>query len=174
MVLGKYMARINPLKNFSAETIGSGRLFSPGSFSSKNKRGLAGALRKFKSAGRYSYAKNLSKQNLETFHGLIGEERSKVSVHSEGIGHKARRRIMQKAETLRKQGKISSADKADLKNIVEAINSVGAHSPNEPKNRAVSFGGSQRITSDNPAADSYISPEAQKHIEGWHIDRQLT
>lgn len=162
------MARLSPLKDFSAGKFGSGKLFRPGSFSSKNRYGLAGALRKFKDSGKHSYAKNLSKQDLKIFHGLIGEEMAKTSTYSKGLSYKSRRRIMSKAEGLMRQGKISHADKADLRNIVETMSPerLKANSqPEEPINRAVNFGGNGRVSGADTEEKSYMSPEAQKHIK---------
>lgn len=127
--------------------IGSGRLYAAGSFSSRARRGLAGALRQTRSAGKHTYAKNLSKQDLKTFQNLAGEELVKVSAHSSGLGRKARARIMGKAEALRQQGKISLEDKRDLHDIVQAMGpqsptekiSNSNPSPSEPAQRAVHF-----------------------------------
>lgn len=164
------MARLNPLKNFTTGKIGSGRLFSAGSLTSRHRRGLAGALRSFKTDGRHSYSKNLSTKDIETFHGLIGEEMSKLTTHSQGLGYRARRRIMQEAETLRKKGKLSRADKTDLKSILAAMSPSASGGTEEmpstePRQRAVAFGGSSRVTGSNAEEESYINPEAQKHIK---------
>ncbi|OGY43340.1 MAG: hypothetical protein A3J62_03130 [Candidatus Buchananbacteria bacterium RIFCSPHIGHO2_02_FULL_38_8] len=117
------MTNQNQFKDkFSASKIGSGRFFTAGKLGGQFvRRGLAGALRAAKTAGRHSYGKNLSGRDLETFQGLLGEELSKLPKHSKGFSYQSRRRIMSKAEQLRKQGKISMADKQDLKNIVGSL-----------------------------------------------------
>ena len=106
---------------FSVGKIGTGSTFTKGSMTSKKAMGLAKALRSAKAAGKFSYAANLSKRDLDTLHRLIGDEMKKLSVGSSGLGYKARNRIMAKAEQMRKQGVISSADKDDLRNIVGSL-----------------------------------------------------
>ncbi|MAF13554.1 MAG: hypothetical protein CMI53_01540 [Parcubacteria group bacterium] len=119
------MARNRFQDNLSSKAIGTGKFFTAGSFSSRAKKGLAGVLRRAKGAGKYTYAKNLSKKDMETFQKIIGKEMSQLSTHSKGLGRKARSRIMGQAENLRKEGKISAADKADLRQIVKSLGSAG-------------------------------------------------
>ena len=134
---------------FSGDKIATGRFYTAGSFSSRSRKGLAGALRKARSAGKYSYAQNLSKENLKTFQGLLGEELSKISTTSTGPSIKARKRIMAKAERLRKEGKISSPDKKDLRQITESLRS-------NPQ-RAVNFFTRKKLSDQNNLApDTHI------------------
>src|SRR3989344_1026697 len=80
------MAAKNRFKDkFSDGKIATGKFYTPGSFSSRSRRGLAGALRKARSAGKYSYTQNLSKENLKIFQKLLGEELSKLSTTSAGL-----------------------------------------------------------------------------------------
>lgn len=132
--------------SFSTKSIGTGKLFSAGNFSAKAKKGLAGALRKAKGAGRHTYTKNLSKEDLTTFQKIIGKEMSQLSTHSKGLGRKARARIMSQAENLRQAGKISAADKTDLRAIVKALGATANQESKsatavfkEPRERATAF-----------------------------------
>lgn len=163
------MARINPFKDsVSAGKIGTGRFFTAGKLAGRNKAGLGGALRKAKSAGFRSFAKNLSKKDLGEFQKLIGDEMKSLPIHSSGLPYKARARIMQKAETLVRQGKISTEDKKDLRNIVNALG-PNTQSPNDktspdPRTRAVDFKGSSRLSASS-AERQPPDPETQKHIK---------
>ena len=134
MVRGKYktnksvnidynntMAKNRFWDKFSVRDIGTGKFYTAGSFTTRARRGLAGALRRAKSAGRHSYAKNLSTKDLGVFQELIGDEMSQLTTSSKGLGRKARLRIMGQAEKLRRQGKISGADKEDLRQIVKTL-----------------------------------------------------
>ena len=147
---------------FSGDKIATGRFYTAGSFSSRSRKGLAGALRKARSAGKYSYAQNLSKENLKTFQGLLGEELSKISTTSTGPSIKARKRIMAKAERLRKEGKISSPDKKDLRQITESLRSNPqqkeiTNTVGEPKQRAVNFFTRKKLSGQNNLApDTHI------------------
>lgn len=148
----------------SIQNIGSGKFFTAGSFNTRYRKGLAGALRKAKSAGRASYAKNLSQKDLKTFQGLIGKEVSRLSAHSKGLSRQARIRIMGQAETLRRSGQISMEDKKDLKNIVNALKgntTTNADQPAEPKptpprTRATSFATDEGRKDGNALAAQHI------------------
>ena len=119
MSAGKFSDKI------SLGKIGTGRGFTAGSLSSNRPTGLAKTLRGIKQAGKHSYAANLSKKDMEVFHGLIGKELKNLSAGSSGLSYQARHRIMMQAERLRLQGVISAEDKKDLRNIVTALGPGG-------------------------------------------------
>src|SRR3989338_2130423 len=151
---------------FSVGKIGTGKFYRPGSLSSRTPRGLAGALRQAKTAGKHSYAKNLSTQDLGTFQKLIGSELSKLPAHSQGLPLLARRRIMAEARKLQLAGKISEADKSDLRQIVETLKPVHQTQSTtdakpvsqKPVERAVHF-----VTRDDIATQS--DQVRQRHIQ---------
>lgn len=138
------MARLDPLKKFSAGKIGSGKLFKPSSFSSRRRYGLAGALKRYKKAGKHSFAKNLDKDDLKTIHGVIGKEMSNRPTHS-NMGYKGRRRAKHNIEMLRKQGILSSPDAKDAYKVIDAIDSDETSMPDSSRERAVEFRGSDKI-----------------------------
>ncbi|MFA6410131.1 MAG: hypothetical protein WCW26_00975 [Candidatus Buchananbacteria bacterium] len=131
----------------SVSKIGTGGFFRAGSFDSRKKVGLAGALRSAKQAGKFSYAKNLSKKDLQTFQGLLGEELAKLPKHSAGLSYKTRARLMTKARGLMLSDKISRADMTDFRQIVKGLSAYPqktqtVSSPTastEPRQRAVNF-----------------------------------
>ncbi len=128
------MAANNQFKDkFSIKKIGTGRLFSSGSMTASKTIGLAKALRSSKIAGRSTYTKNLSKQDLQTFQKLIGDELKNLSANSQGLSLKAQRRIMAKGEALRLAGKISNADKQDLRNIVGSLGKQSTNKTVQPE-----------------------------------------
>ena len=142
------MAKSNRFQDFfSAKKIGTGRLFRQGSFKSRSPKGLAGALRQTKASGKHSFAKNLSREDVDTFKGLIGEEMKKLPTHQTGLSRFARRRIMGRAEELRHQGKISISDKKDLRQIVEALKPNENQPVTAAENNAPSTAPKQRATS---------------------------
>lgn len=109
-------------EGFDIDKIHSGRLYRPGSFSSRRRVGLAGAMRKLKTSSlRLTEAKNLSKDDLKIFHKLIGEKLDKAPAFSPGLNRYARRDIMHQAEHLARKGIITREDKKDLKNMVGAL-----------------------------------------------------
>lgn len=108
--------------------IGTGRAFSAGRLSSNRPMGLAKTLRGIKQAGKHSYAANLSKKDMEVFHGLIGKELKNLSAGSAGLSYQARHRIMMQAQRLRLRGVISYEDQKDLRNIVKALGPGGGGS----------------------------------------------
>ena len=132
------MATRNRFKDdFSVNEIGTGNFYTAGSFKSRKRTGLAGALRSAKSKGARTYTKNLSGKDLKTFQGLIGDELKKQPKNTGGLSRAARRNIMQQAEQARKQGKMSTADKKDLQKIVKALGNRSQQntSSNQPTRR---------------------------------------
>jgi hypothetical protein len=114
----------NPYKDdFSVRKVGAGGFFSQGSFSSRSRYGLAGALRAFKAKRKHGVASNLSDDDLKIFAHLIGPELKKASTHTTSISRQARAKIMAKAEKMRKEGVMSAEDKEDLKQILGALSS---------------------------------------------------
>lgn len=166
---------------FSAGKVGTGRFYTAGSLTSRKRRGLAGALRKTKVAGKHSYAKNLSKKDLKTFQKIIGKEMSQLSTHSKGLGRKARMRIMGEGERLRRGGKLSAADKHDLRKIVKALGTARASqkqapaakpTPKTPTKRAAKFATdtksapttkTSRVVKTTPK--TILAAKKQKHIK---------
>lgn len=79
---------------------------------------------------------------------------------------------MQKAEKMRKTGKISKSDKIDLKNILTAID-TDVTEVADPRQCAVNFGGSDHVTGGNTEDKSYVGVESQRHIKaGIELDTQ--
>ena len=180
------MTKPNPSKDtFSARNIGTGKFFTAGRISGKptgsRRLGLAGALRKFSRKGRFSYADNLSKKDLETFHGLIGKEMAGLTKYSKGLGRQARMRIMTQAEKLVREGKISMADKKDLRGIVKALSAGSAAQKikpdriSGPRQRAVNFITDKNVTPTNNRIELQQARAAtarQRHIKG-HIKMDI-
>lgn len=110
----------------SVKKTGTGSTFISGNLNSGKAKGLAKALRDFKLAGKHTFAANLSKNDLSKFQGMIGKELKGLSTGSSGLSMTQRRKIMMEAEQMRAQGKISKADKEDLRNMVEALGKGGA------------------------------------------------
>lgn len=152
--------------NFSIKNIGTGGLYQAGKLGSQFKRrGLAGALRSAKGAGKYSYAKNLSGKDLEAFQSVVGQRLARLSKHSEGLSLKTRKEIMSEFEKMRLSGKISATDKKDFRDIVEAL-AVGANKPTtaqpisqpkEPILRATNFA--------TDKSNKVLTPAEQRHIQ---------
>lgn len=141
------MKKTNRLsEDFSIHKIGSGSFYKKGATGGKFQRGLLGALGR--SRKKNLTARTISNQDMETFSELVGGELRKLNKSSEGLPWQARRRIMSRAEQLRKEGKISAVDKKDLRKIVTAlgINAQDLAEDSQPLKRAVEFGGSNRIS----------------------------
>lgn len=153
---------------FKTSKIGTGKLHASGSFTSRSPRGLAGALRQAKMAGKHSFAKNLSHQDLTVFHGLIGKEMARIGTHSQGLPRQARLRIMSTAEKLRREGKISGADKQDLKQIVEALKPASDSSPTPQKYVA------PKKPTERVSMPQHGAPQQEKEMPKGHDGKPLT
>ena len=104
--------------------IGTGSLYAGGSLNTSsrlNRKGLAGALNSIKHKFRRTPAANLSHADLKVFQELIGDELKQLPVRASGLNWWARRRIMVKAEALRKEGVIARADKDDLHTFIKVL-----------------------------------------------------
>lgn len=147
----------------SIKKIGSGAFYTAGKLGSKFKRrGLAGALRTAKGAGRFSYSKNISNKDVEKFHGVVGKRLAKLSKHSEGFSRKTRREIMSEFEQMRKAGQISTEDKKDFRQMVDSLGrqkqriDTSTSEPQaamEPKERAINFA-TDELRSSQPSLDT--------------------
>jgi len=158
---------------FSVGKIGTGSTFTKGSMTSKKAMGLAKALRSAKATGKYTFAANLSKKDLDTFHRVIGEEMKKLPVGSAGLGYKARNRIMAKAEQMRKQGVISAADKDDLRNIVGSLGPQARVSgQGSVPGKSIESAPTARLSrspwdeSGQPSKRVELTPQQQKMVQG--------
>jgi len=136
---------------FSPSKIGTGRLHIAGKLGTGKpgerckRRGLAGALRKFRSEGKYTYGKNLSDKALVVAHRILGKLMRRLQPHSKGLSR--RDRLEGKTETRKewKEGHISKADKDDMDNMIDALGanikpkpSLATHGTTQ-KRRAVRF-----------------------------------
>jgi hypothetical protein len=127
------MARINRFQDkFSASQIGTGSLYTAGSLYGRNPKGLAKALRESKREGKASFAKNLSEKDLETFKDLVGDEMKKMPTGSKSLSRNARLKIMSRAQKMVYAGKISGADKRDLRDIVASLGPQRLADMNQP------------------------------------------
>lgn len=112
------MAKLNAPSDFKKK-VGAGQFFSPGSFKTLNKRGLAGALRALKYSNK-DRLRNLSPKDIKTIHSLISTEITKIGRY-DTLSRLAKRRIMGRAELMRRAGTLSSEDKKDLKDILDLL-----------------------------------------------------
>lgn len=111
--------KINQGKLFTEGT------FKEGTFGNKLNLGLKGQLRKIQFDGRKTITKNLSNGNIKTFYDMIS---GKLKNHKTGtnvrISRLEEKAIMGEAEKLvRKDEKFTRSDKADLKTIIDTIQS---------------------------------------------------
>jgi len=159
---------------FSPGKIGTGRLHIAGKLGTGKpgerfkRRGLAGALRKFKTEGRFTYGKNLSNNDLRITQGILGKRLKKLLPHSKGLSRKAR--LSAKIETRKewKAGRISKADKDDIDNMIDALgvnvdrqvakSKPSPDSQRQPTQRAVRFATDDmaRTAPDEPAAKTRL------------------
>ncbi|MFA6215278.1 MAG: hypothetical protein WC768_01775 [Patescibacteria group bacterium] len=162
------MANVNRFQDkLGTGKIGTGSAYRAGSWASTKKAGLAGALRQAKLAGKHSFAKNLSEEDLKTFQKLVGEELKQLPKFSGGLSYKARARIMTKARGLMLSGKISQADTDDLRNIVKSLG-VGADKPKTAPTESAAESPTQRAT--KFATDNSENPKGNQSRPGQAIE----
>ncbi|MFH1890645.1 MAG: hypothetical protein ABIJ91_03720 [Candidatus Kuenenbacteria bacterium] len=122
-------------KFFDAKKIGTGKYFTAGSREGKRK-GLWGALRSYKGSGKRTYGANLSMKDLDKFHGLISKEMERRPTNiKKGLSLLEKRRIMDKADRMAKQGEISFEDKKDLRGMLNALSGPGKEAPRSKQPR---------------------------------------
>lgn len=164
MAINRFQDKITPSR------VGTGSHYTAGTLSGKFKRrGLAGALRNVKGAGRHSYAKNLSNEDLEKFQAVVGKRLAQLSKHSKGFSLKTRRAIMSEFEQMRREGTISIADKQDFKNIVEGLGvntnrKTTASAPKKPTQRATNFATDDTAQGSNLNTDTRINLSEDKKM----------
>lgn len=150
------MARINRFQDkFSTGQIGTGSLYTAGSLHSRNPKGLAKALRESKREGRSSFAKNLSERDLETFRNLIGGQMKRMPTGSKSLSRNARLKIMSQAQKMVYAGKMSGADKSDLRDIVASLGPQRLADMNQPIDKTATV---------NSPALSRLSPKTSAPI----------